>query len=102
LNNGYDDFIDPRIVRGNGREFANLQEMIRLVENASDAPFVGFENEKGSRISQERNRVEAGQGEILRTCDIARDRSEDLRPAAAEARKTTDELAELKSSAARP
>lgn len=102
LNNGYDDFIDQRIVRVNGREFANLQEMIRLIENASDAPFVVFENEKGSRISLERNRVEAEQGEILRTYDIASDRSEDLRAAAVEVRETTDDLAELKSSAARP
>jgi S1-C subfamily serine protease len=102
LNDGYDDFIDQRIVRVNGREFANLQEMIRLIENASDAPFVVFENEKGSRISLERNRVEAEQGEILQTYDIASDRSEDLRTAAVEAPETADELAELKSPASRP
>jgi hypothetical protein len=102
LNNGYDDFIDQRIVRVNGREFANLQEMIRLIENASDAPFVVFENEKGSRISLERNRVEAEQGEILQTYDIASDRSEDLRTAAVEAPETADKRAELKSPASRP
>ena len=102
LNNGYDDFIDQRIVRVSGREFANLQEMIRLIENASDASFVVFENEKGSRISLERNRVEAEQVEILQTYDIASDRSEDLRAAAVKAPETADELAELKSSAGRP
>lgn len=96
LNNGYDDFINERIVRVNGRKFANLQEMVRLIENASDAPFVVFENERGRRMSLERNRVETEQIEILRTYDIARDRSDDLMAAAAETGDAAGELAELK------
>jgi len=95
LNNGYADFINERIVRVNGRRFANLQEMVRLIEGTSEEPFVVFENEKGTRMSLERNRVAAEQPEILRTYDIARDRSGNLTAAAAGRRSMTNGLAGL-------
>lgn len=96
VNNGYDNFINERIVQVNGTKFTNLREMVRLIEQASDEPFVVFENEKGARMSLERGRVKAEQAAILQTYDIARDRSEDLVAAAAKTEEMSDGLAELK------
>jgi S1-C subfamily serine protease len=78
LNSGYDDFTDERIVKVNGKKINNIRELIAIVENSTDAPFLVFENENKKIIALDRDLSIKEQKNILRIYNIPKDRSRDL------------------------
>lgn len=77
LNQGYQDMEDVVIKKVNGRHIRSLRELISIVEESKE-PFVCFEDAGGQNIILDRERSRAEQPAILKTYQIARDRSADL------------------------
>ena len=80
VNNGYDDFIDERIVEVNGIKILNLRDFIQIVENGTDDPYVVFKTKRGNVIALDQEEVKQAQDEILKIYHISSDRSLDLKP----------------------
>jgi S1-C subfamily serine protease len=78
INEGYHGKACIIIEQVNGQPILNLQDLIRLVETGDD-PYVVFHTRGGQLMALGRERVRAGQPNILKTYRIAWDRSEDLR-----------------------
>jgi hypothetical protein len=81
VNNGYEDYINKRIVEVNGKKIKNLQDLIRTVEDNPETPYVVFKTAANTTIALDRKKAEAEQAEILKTYRIAADRSADLKTA---------------------
>ena len=94
VNNGYEDYINKRIVEVNGKKIKNLQDLIRTVEDNSETPYVVFKTAASTTIALDRKKAEAEQAEILKTYQIAADRSANLKTAVSkdgeESRKVAD------------
>jgi len=61
VNNGYEDFIDKRIVQVNGKNILNLRELISIVESDSEKPFMVLKTEDGKIIALDRKKVKEKQ-----------------------------------------
>ena len=83
LNQGYQDIDSVVIKQVNGHDIRSLRELIATVEGSKE-PFVSFEDAAGQNIILDRERSKAEQPDILRTYQVARDRSPDLLPCAAQ------------------
>ena len=77
LNRGYHGITSFVVKKVDGREIRNLKELIAITENQTNQ-FVRCEDADGNMIVLDRERVKKVQGDILKTYDIARDRSDDL------------------------
>ena len=81
VNNGYEGYVNKRIVEVNGKKIRNLQDLIRTVEDSSENPYVVFKTRANKTIALDRKKVEAEQAGILKTYQIADDRSANLNTA---------------------
>ena len=79
INNGYEDFIDERIVEVNGKKILNLRDLIQIIESETDDPYVVFKTKRGKILALNREEVKQEQDEILKTYHISSDRSLDLK-----------------------
>ncbi len=79
INNGYQEFVNDRIVAVNGREILNLVELIKLVESDPQEPFIVFKTESGRIIALDRELAKQEHRNILKSYHIASDRSVDLK-----------------------
>ncbi len=80
LNQGYQDINCVIIRKVNGHDIRNLRDLITSVENTKEL-FVSFEDNLGEVIILDRQRCRSEQPDILKTYQIASDRSADLLPA---------------------
>jgi len=81
LNQGYQDINCVVIRKVNGHDVCSLRELMAMVESSKE-PFVSFEDAFGEIIILDRERCLSEQPDILKTYQIASDRSADLLPAA--------------------
>ena len=79
VNEGYHDLSMWVVDSVNGEKVRNLRHLIELVESKKDGPFAEFENEQGTQIVLDRQKVEKAQRQILNTYKITADRSPDLK-----------------------
>ena len=84
INNGFDDFIDKRIVEVNGHKILNLQDLVRCVSMNSEDPFVVFKTENNQTLAFDRKAVEEEQLNLLKIYRITEDRSSDLQVASSQ------------------
>jgi hypothetical protein len=77
-NQGYQDFNNWIIEEVNGQKIRSLRELVRIVEQDSDSPFVVFSSTRGNQIALDRQRVRDSMPQILATYRIQADRSQDL------------------------
>ncbi len=78
INNGYQNFINDRVVEVNGKKILNLLDLISMIDSSTDEAFVSFKTESGRIIALDRKQAEREQTDILRTYRISADRSSDL------------------------
>ena len=81
MNNGYEDYVNKRIVEVNGKRIRNLQDLIRTVEDKPETPYVVFKTRANKSIALNRQKAEAEQAGILELYEIATDRSANLKTA---------------------
>jgi len=79
VNNGYDDYVNKRITEVNGKKIHNLRDLIRTVEDNPETPYVVFKTKSNKTIALDRQKAEAEQAGILKTYQIAADRSNNLK-----------------------
>jgi len=96
INNGYQEFINDRIVEVDGKTILNLVELIKSIESAPKDPFIVFKTESGRIIALDRDVAQKEHREILRSYHIASDRSADLEIAADNYDIGSKERAEIK------
>jgi len=95
VNNGYEDYINKRIVEVNGKKIKNLQALIRTVEDSPESPYVVFKTVANTTIALDRKKAEAEQAEILKTYQIAADRSANLKTAVGHNNQEIGKVADL-------
>jgi S1-C subfamily serine protease len=78
INNGYQNFINDRVVEVNGKEILNLLDLIAIIERNADEAFVNLKTESGRMMALDRGQAEKEQSDILRTYRISADRSSNL------------------------
>lgn len=78
INNGYQEFINDRIIEVDGKKILNLAELIKIVESNSRDPFIVFKTESGRIIALDRELAQQEHRNILKSYHIASDRSADL------------------------
>jgi S1-C subfamily serine protease len=78
VNRGYHNSGDYRIVAVDGKKINNLKELIRIVEEDKDQPFVSFTDRWGASVVLDRQEAEKQNPEILKKYQIKDDRSENL------------------------
>ena len=78
INNGYQGFINDRVVEVNGERILNLLDLIGMIERSSDKAFVNLKTESGRIMALDRRQAEKEQSDILRTYRISVDRSSNL------------------------
>lgn len=93
VNQGYEAFINERIVEVNGKTVRDLQHLIALVEDGSDNPFVVFKTKRGPVIAMDRKKVAAKQSMILQTYRIPADRSGNFNTVSFEEGKQSENIA---------
>lgn len=81
-NEGYDRFAWWIVNEVNGEKVNNLRELVKIVEEETDKPFVVFRNKHGSTVVLDRNKATQSSAEILETYRISSDRSPDLQTSA--------------------
>ncbi len=79
VNSGYRDFVNSRITKVNGRKVKNLKELVRIVEEEPQDPYVAFTTARGFRMVLDRKEVEKEKEKIFNTYRIPSDCSENLR-----------------------
>jgi S1-C subfamily serine protease len=82
INNGFDGFINQRVVEVNGQKIRNLKELIQYTLISSEDPFVVFKTENNQTLAFDRRAVDEEQTELLKIYRITEDRSSDLQVAA--------------------
>jgi S1-C subfamily serine protease len=82
INNGYQEFVNDRIIEVNGQKILNLVELIKIIEGDPEDPFVVLKTESGRIIGLDRDEAQKEHRNILRSYRIASDRSADLELAA--------------------
>jgi S1-C subfamily serine protease len=95
VNNGYEDYVNKRIVEVNGEKIRNLQDLIRTVEDNPETPYVVFKTRANKSIVLNRQKAEAEQAGILETYQIAADRSANLKTAVSAEEKEGGKVAGL-------
>jgi S1-C subfamily serine protease len=78
VNSGYDHYVNKRITEVNGEKIQNLRDLIRIVEDNPETPYVVFKTTSNKSIVLDRQKAEAEQDGILDTYQIAADRSANL------------------------
>jgi S1-C subfamily serine protease len=78
INNGYQGFINDRVVEVNGKRILNLLDLIGIIERNTDGAFVNVKTESGRIMALDRRQAEKEQSDILRTYRISADRSSNL------------------------
>ncbi|MBU0480461.1 MAG: trypsin-like peptidase domain-containing protein [Proteobacteria bacterium] len=78
VNRGYHESGDFRIIKVNDRKINNLKDLIRILEEDKNEPFVTFSDRWGSAIVLDRKKAEAEHEKILKRYKIPADRSDDL------------------------
>ncbi|MFC1665344.1 S1C family serine protease [Pseudomonadota bacterium] len=73
INEGYEDLIYERFTEVNGERFANLKELVKMVEQSNDT-YISFKTDNGAQIVLNKAEVEQKQQEILQTYQIPSDR----------------------------
>ncbi len=90
INQGYHTTANWVIDRVNGKPIRDLKDLIRIVEQESEGPFVSFENRFGYRLILDKKKAIETGPEILSTYRIPADRSPDLKVESATPAPTTD------------
>jgi hypothetical protein len=78
INNGYQGFINDRVVEVNGEQVLNLLDLIGIIERSTDEAFVNLKTESGRIMALDRRQAEKEQSDILRIYRISADRSSNL------------------------
>ena len=78
INNGYQDYVNDRIVEVDGTKILNLVELINIVESNPKDQFIVLKTESGKIIAFDRDLAEQEHRNILKAYHIASDRSADL------------------------
>ena len=78
INLGYDDHTDKRILKVNNQKVVNLEQLIKLIEDQKDEPYVTIETENGFQLALNNKRALAEHDEILNTYGISQDRPDGL------------------------
>ena len=97
VNNGYESYVNQRIAAVNGKKIRNLQDLIRTVEENTETPYVVFKTRANKSIVLNRQKVEAEQAGILKTYQIAADRSANLKTAVSRDEQESGKVAGLDS-----
>jgi S1-C subfamily serine protease len=79
VNRGYHNSGDYRIYAVNGKKINNLKDLIRIVEEDKDRPFVSFSDRWGASVVLDRKAAEKQNPEILQKYRIKDDRSDNLK-----------------------
>ena len=79
INVGYNEYMNQRIVKVNGRKVINLNQMIATIDAQNENAFMVFETERGEQLVLDNRRAIAEHDEILRVYGVVQDRSEDFR-----------------------
>ena len=78
INNGYQEFVNDRIIEVGGRKILNLVELIKIIESDPQEPFIVFKTESGRIIALDGELAQQEHRNILKSYHIASDRSVDL------------------------
>ena len=95
INNGYQEFINDRIVEVDGQKILNLVELIKIIENGPEDPFIVLKTESGRIIALDRDLAQQEHRNILKSYHIASDRSADLEIASENYDTGNREMAEI-------
>jgi hypothetical protein len=95
INNGFDDFINKRVIEVNGQKIRNLQDLIRYTLINSEDPFVVFKTENNQTLAFDRKAVEEEQTELLKIYRITEDMSSDLQVASSRNESETGKTARV-------
>ena len=79
VNRGYHNSGDYRIHAVNGKKINNLKDLIRIVTEDKDQPFVSFSDRWGATVVLDRREAEKQNAEILKKYRIKDDRSDNLK-----------------------
>lgn len=79
VNKGYHNSGDYRIAKVNGQKINNLKDLVRIVAESRDQPFVTFADRWGAMLVLDRQAAEAANQEILDKYRIKEDRSDNLK-----------------------
>ena len=79
INNGYQEFVNDRIIEVDGKEILNLVELIKMIESEPKDPFIVLKTESGRIIALDREVAEKEHRNILKSYRIVSDRSADLK-----------------------
>eukprot|EP00892_Ulva_mutabilis_P000486 jgi/Ulvmu1/10438/UM062_0035.1 len=98
---GYEDVANVQVMKFNGQKVQNLQQLVDMIEAASESRFFVFEMDHDEVVVLDAKHARASTAEILRTHNIPQQLSQDLRrPGAAAAAANDDGVAADGSAAA--
>ena len=78
VNKGYHGFSNWTIDKVNGKKILNIEELINIVEQEDEDPFVVFEDTSGNQIVLNRDEIKQNNERILEVYRVPKDRSPDL------------------------